>query len=41
MMHKKQTTKNTGNIAGLDVLRIINETTAAALVHGLDKKMLS
>ncbi len=30
-------TKNAGRIAGLDVMRIINEPTAAALAYGLDK----
>src|SRR5262249_600867 len=33
-----QATKDAGRIAGLDVLRIINEPTAAALAYGLDKK---
>ena len=33
-----QATKDAGKIAGLDVLRIINEPTAAALAYGLDKK---
>ncbi|MBL0690189.1 MAG: molecular chaperone DnaK [Alphaproteobacteria bacterium] len=35
---QRQATKDAGKIAGLDVLRIINEPTAAALAHGLDKK---
>jgi molecular chaperone DnaK len=35
---QRQSTKNAGTIAGLDVLRIINEPTAAALAYGLDKK---
>ncbi|MDX2105742.1 MAG: molecular chaperone DnaK [Candidatus Melainabacteria bacterium] len=35
---QRQATKNAGAIAGLDVLRIINEPTAAALAYGLDKK---
>lgn len=35
---QRQATKNTGKIAGLNVLRIINEPTAAALSYGLDKK---
>jgi len=34
---QKQATKDTGKIAGLDVKRIINEPTAAALAYGLDK----
>ncbi len=34
---QRQATKNAGRIAGLDVLRIINEPTAAALAYGLDK----
>ena len=33
-----QATKDAGVIAGLDVLRIINEPTAAAIAYGLDKK---
>jgi molecular chaperone DnaK len=36
--HQRQATKDAGKIAGLDVLRIINEPTAAALAYGLDKK---
>ena len=35
---QKRQTKDAGAIAGLDVLRIINEPTAAALAYGLDKK---
>src|SRR3989442_4639876 len=35
---QRQATKHAGKIAGLDVLRIINEPTAAALAYGLDKK---
>ena len=35
---QRQTTKDAGAIAGLDVLRIINEPTAASLAYGLDKK---
>ena len=34
---QRQATKNAGTIAGLDVLRIINEPTAAALAYGMDK----
>ena len=34
---QRQATKDAGNIAGLEVLRIINEPTAAALAYGLDK----
>ncbi|PSR72734.1 hypothetical protein EW026_g4473 [Hermanssonia centrifuga] len=34
---QRQATKNAGQIAGLDVLRVINEPTAAALAYGLDK----
>jgi molecular chaperone DnaK len=36
---QRQATKDAGKIAGLDVLRIINEPTASALAYGLDKKM--
>ncbi len=36
--NQRQATKDAGRIAGLDVLRIINEPTAAALAYGLDKK---
>ena len=35
---QRQATKDAGRIAGLDVMRIINEPTAAALAYGLDKK---
>lgn len=35
---QRQATKNAGQIAGLEVLRIINEPTAAAVAYGLDKK---
>ncbi|HWB85874.1 MAG TPA: molecular chaperone DnaK [Bryobacteraceae bacterium] len=35
---QRQATKDAGKIAGLDVMRIINEPTAAALAYGLDKK---
>ncbi|MCK8787582.1 molecular chaperone DnaK [Roseomonas sp. NAR14] len=35
---QRQATKEAGSIAGLEVLRIINEPTAAALAYGLDKK---
>jgi molecular chaperone DnaK len=35
---QRQATKEAGEIAGLEVLRIINEPTAAALAYGLDKK---
>ena len=34
---QRQATKNAGKIAGLDILRIINEPTAAAIAYGLDK----
>ena len=34
----RQATKDAGLIAGLNVLRIINEPTAAAIAYGLDKK---
>ncbi|MDP3726691.1 MAG: Hsp70 family protein, partial [bacterium] len=36
---QRQATKQAGEIAGLEVLRIINEPTAAALAYGLDKKI--
>jgi len=36
--NQREATKNSGRIAGLNVLRIINEPTAAALAYGLDKK---
>src|SRR5206468_4143135 len=35
---QRQATKEAGQVAGLEVLRIINEPTAAALAYGLDKK---
>src|SRR5690606_35125287 len=35
---QRQATKDAGQIAGLEVLRIINEPTAAAVAYGLDKK---
>ena len=35
---QRQATKDAGKIAGLDVKRIVNEPTAAALAYGLDKK---
>lgn len=38
---QRQATKDAGAIAGLNVLRIINEPTAAAIAYGLDKKMAS
>jgi molecular chaperone DnaK len=38
---QRQATKDAGKIAGLEVLRIINEPTAAALAYGLDKKRSS
>ena len=37
---QRQATKDAGKIAGLEVLRIINEPTAAALAYGMDKKKL-
>ncbi|ELT97049.1 hypothetical protein CAPTEDRAFT_92835, partial [Capitella teleta] len=36
---QRQATKDAGHIAGLNVLRIINEPTAAALAYGLDKNL--
>jgi L1 cell adhesion molecule like protein len=36
--NQRQATKDAGVIAGLNVLRIINEPTAAAIAYGLDKK---
>nr|ANQ44616.1 heat shock protein 70 kDa [Pachygrapsus marmoratus] len=36
---QRQATKDAGTISGLDVLRIINEPTAAAIAYGLDKKV--
>ena len=38
MTFRLQATKDAGVIAGLNVLRIINEPTAAAIAYGLDKK---
>jgi molecular chaperone DnaK len=38
---QRQATKDAGKIAGLEVMRIINEPTAAALAYGLDKKKVS
>ena len=35
---QRQATKDAGKIAGLDVKRIVNEPTAAALAYGMDKK---
>ena len=35
---QRQATKDAGAFAGLEVLRIINEPTAAAIAYGLDKK---
>src|SRR5690606_5649033 len=35
---QRQATKDAGTIAGLDVLRIINEPTASALAYGIDKE---
>ena len=37
---QRQATKDAGVIAGLEVLRIINEPTAAAIAYGLDKKVI-
>src|SRR2546425_3799372 len=36
--NQRQATEDAGKIAGLDVLRLVNEPTAAALAYGLDKK---
>lgn len=36
--NQRQATKDAGSIAGLNVMRIINEPTAAAIAYGLDKK---
>lgn len=36
---QRQATKDAGVIAGLNVLRVINEPTAAAIAYGLDKKL--
>ena len=38
---QRQATKDAGAIAGLNVMRIINEPTAAAIAYGLDKKASS
>ena len=38
---QRQATKDAGVIAGLNVLRVINEPTAAAIAYGLDKKSSS
>jgi L1 cell adhesion molecule like protein len=38
LLQHLQATKDAGAIAGLEVLRIINEPTAAAIAYGLDKK---
>lgn len=38
---QRQATKDAGTISGLNVLRIINEPTAAAIAYGLDKKVKS
>jgi molecular chaperone DnaK len=38
---QRQATKDAGGLAGLDVVRIINEPTAAALAYGLDKRQVS
>ncbi len=35
---QRQSTKDAGKIAGLNILRMINEPTAAAIAYGLDKK---
>lgn len=37
---QRQATKDAGQIAGLDVIKIINEPTAAALAHGIEKKYM-
>jgi molecular chaperone DnaK (HSP70) len=37
---QRQATKDAGTIAGLNVLRMINEPTAAAIAYGLDKKVV-
>jgi molecular chaperone DnaK (HSP70) len=36
---RRQATKDAGTISGMNVLRIINEPTAAAIAYGLDKKV--
>ena len=38
---QRQATKDAGQIAGLNIFRIINEPTAAAIAYGLDKKFKS
>ena len=38
---QRQATKDAGTISGMNVLRIINEPTAAAIAYGLDKKVRS
>lgn len=38
---QRQATKDAGTISGLNVLRIINEPTAAAIAYGLDKKVFN
>ena len=38
---QRQATKDAGKIAGLEVLRIINEPTASALAYGIDKEWMS
>jgi heat shock protein 1/8 len=38
---QRQATKDAGRIAGLDVLRVVNEPTAAALAYGLDAKLIN
>ena len=35
---QRQATKDAGTIAGLDIMRVINEPTAAAIAYGLDRK---
>lgn len=37
---QRQATKDAGTISGMNVLRIINEPTAAAIAYGLDKKVV-
>lgn len=38
---QRQATKDAGTISGMNVLRIINEPTAAAIAYGLDKKVIN
>ncbi len=38
---QRQATRNAGEIAGLNVVRVINEPTAAALAYGMDKQDMS